>query len=148
MVIIAKKAGRPRLNWDDAKVREFKLLVAKKWSRREISAFFGIDEKTLNRLIDENLHDEFRDPGDTTPVTFSDVAEQYDSLVTGYAKSALAEAVAKGDIGAAKWWLAAFEGISDRQPQVVIQEQPKSEEATPLDDITSRYAQARGAAED
>lgn len=141
VVSIAKKAGRPRLSWSDKDIRDFKELVSCNLSKREISSFFGVDEKTLNKLIDTHLHDELN-PNDPAPVTFRDAQEIYGSAMVGLCKREMIRLALSGDFKALKYCLNVWGGLTETNGLAVSTEQAQPKEA-PLDDITRRLAEVR-----
>lgn len=145
MVLIAesKKRGRPPVEWDAGDIAKFKELCAIFCTRDEISAVFGVSHKTLNRLIDENLRAEIA-PDTTTPISFEDAFEVYSAAGRASLRRQQYKKALEGNTTMLIWLGKQHLGQDDR---TVVVEQ-KTEEATPLDDITRRLADIRNSPED
>ncbi len=143
--IATKKArGRPAKTWDDKDIDMFKRMCSRFGTRDGIAAIFGVSPKTLNRLINENLHDEIA-PDSDEPITFEDAYAVYSQAGAQLLREAQFEKALSGNSTMLVWLGKQYLGQSDSKEVIV---QAAEEEATALDDITARLLDIRTPPED
>lgn len=87
-------------------------------TREEICAVMGLSEKTLNRLIDENLREELSD--DNSPVSFKDAFPVYSAFGTASIRRKIHQkAIEEGDTRLLLRLGEQYCGLSP-SPQVVV----------------------------
>ena len=138
VLLTTKKKGRPAKTWDAKDVDYFKRMCSRFGTRDGIAAVFGIDPKTLNKLIDEHLHDEIK-PDDPTPLTFEEAFEVYSEAGKQAIREAQFEKALSGNATMLIWLGKQYLGQADNKDIALsVDDTPEDEEA-PLYDIALRF---------
>lgn len=139
----AKKKGRPAKTWDEKDIEMFKRMCSRFGTRDGIAAIFGIDPKTLNRLIDENLREEIA-PGSSEPVSFEDAFAVYSQAGCQLLREAQFEKALSGNASMLIWLGKQYLGQSDSNDiAIATEDQHAEEEEAPLYDIALRFLNAK-----
>lgn len=88
--------ARKKTTWTSADVTKFKELCGCFATRDEVCATFGISPKTLNKLINDKLHDELA-PDSDEPVSFQDAFRAYSAAARGSLRRKQFELAMHGD---------------------------------------------------
>lgn len=116
----------------------FKRMCSRFGTRDGIASIFGIDPKTLNKLINENLHDEIA-PDSDEPITFEDAFAVYSQAGCQMLREAQFEKALSGNATMLIWLGKQYLGQSDNKDiSVSVGDTPEDEEA-PLHDIAYRF---------
>lgn len=129
--------ARKKKTWTSADVLKFKELCGCFATRDEVCATFGISPKTLNKLINEKLHDELA-PDSDEPVTFQDAFKAYSAAARGSLRRKQFELAMHGDktmlIFLGKNYLAQ----TDREPEHRQEAQQQGPQETAYELINKR----------
>lgn len=138
-----KKKGRPAKTWDEKDIEMFKRMCSRFGTRDGIAAIFGIDPKTLNRLINEHLHDEIA-PDSDEPITFEDAFAVYSQAGCQLLREAQFEKALSGNASMLIWLGKQHLGQSDNKDiAITTEDQNAEDEEAPLYDIALRFLNAR-----
>lgn len=130
---------RQKIEWTDVEIEQFKSLCSIFCSRKEVCLIMKVSEKTLNRLIEEYLHDEIA-PDSTDPVTFSDAFDLYSGQGKASIRRKQFEAAMAGDKTMLIWLGKNYLDQSDVVKQTVTETHTKE---VPLYMIAQRTAEKR-----
>lgn len=127
--------ARKKTTWTTADKAKFRELCGCFATRDEICATFGISPKTLNRLINEYLHDEIA-PDSDEHVTFQDAFQTYSAAARGSLRSKQFELAMNGDKTMLIFLGKNYLGQTDKEPEQVIIK--TEQEETPYESINKR----------
>lgn len=128
--------ARKKKTWSAADISKFRELCGCFATRDEVCATFGVSPKTLNRLINEHLHDEIA-PDSDEPVSFQDAFQTYSAAARGSLRSKQFELAMNGDKTMLIFLGKNYLGQTDRDGAGSSQEESKST-IPPLYDILER----------
>lgn len=134
--------------WKAADVKQFKQLAAMWCSRDEVCAVMGVSAPTLNRLIDESLHDELLGPDAPGRATWEDACERYAAAGRAALRRRQYQLAMSGDKTMLIFLGKVYLGQRDKDPTTVINLPARDVEVTPLDAVSKRRAELRAGAED
>lgn len=126
--------ARKKKTWTSADIAKFKELCGCFATRDEVCATFGISPKTLNKLINEKLHDEIA-PDSEDPVTFQDAFQVYSAAARGSLRRKQFELAMSGDKTMLIFLGKNYLNQSDKE-QIIIKEDKQEE--TPYESINKR----------
>ncbi len=143
-VVPIAKRGRPAATWTKKDVDMFKRMCSRFGTRDGIAAIFGISPKTLNKLINEHLHDEIK-PDDDSPLTFEEAFAVYSEAGRQALREAQFEKALSGNSTMLIWLGKQYLGQNDNKDIAVSVEDDGSneDEEAPLYDIALRFLNAK-----
>lgn len=112
-------------------------------TREEVCSVFKVSEKTLNKLIDDNLRDELS-PDDDKPVTFTDAFEKYSATGKASLRRAQYRKALEGNVSMQIWLGKQYLGQQDTKQTVEIDDKTNNVEEA-VNDIIGRILDAPGA---
>ena len=131
--------ARKKTTWTSVDKQKFRELCGCFATRDEVCATFGISPKTLNRLINEYLHDEIA-PDSDSPVSFQDAFQTYSASARGSLRRKQFELAMNGDktmlIFLGKNYLGQTDREPDRDPD--RDHYAQSNKEVPLDSILKK----------
>lgn len=132
--------ARKKKTWTTADIEKFRELCGCFATRDEICATFGVSPKTLNRLINEKLHDEIA-PDSDKPVTFQDAFQAYSAAARGSLRRKQFELALNGDKTMLIFLGKNYLGQTDRETVVVGEKESDETKEPPLFDILRRQGE-------
>ena len=132
--------ARTQKKWSAANIKRFKELCGVFATRDEICADMGLSPKTLNRLINEHLHDEIN-PDSDEPVTFQDAFSIYSAAARGSLRRKQFELAMNGDRTMLIWLGKQYLEQKDTKQTVEIEDDNTNAEEA-INDIIGRILDA------
>lgn len=131
--------ARKKTTWTASDIAKFRELCGCFATRDEVCSTFGITPKTLNRLIEEHLHDDIA-PDSDEPVTFQDAFQAYSAAARGSLRRKQFELAMGGDKTMLIFLGKNYLGQSDREHSGESDESGKESKAS-LSELLQRHTE-------
>lgn len=117
------RRGRPKKTWNEEDIKLFKTMCQVFCTEQEICSVMGLNDKTLVRLINENLYEDItgkKQAKDCEPVGFADAFDKYSAQGKSSLRRQQFKLANAGDRTMLIWLGKQYLGQSDKVDNVVI----------------------------